>query len=240
MILPSDGTQQQWARIAGAAYLANYLTAVLGVYGMTTIRGAGEFADRAARLAASEPLYRAALTSMAVSWVILTLQAYALYITLKPVNRHVATLGLLLQGSQAVVGAVSVLFGFTILRIYVGAATGGALSLEQLQGLRSIVNGGYDAGWNVAMLFFSPASLLFFYLFYKSAYLPRWLAAMGVIGSALMILLTVLSLIRVPLQVLTIIVWVPMGVAEVVTAFWLAFRGIRISTDSLVTAGKLA
>lgn len=224
----SDATQRYYARVAGAAYLGNYITAVAGFVGMSVLAGSGDFAERAARMTASEPLYRAALASMAVSWVILLLQAYALYQTLKPVGTHVARFAGILQGSQAVVGAASVMFGFGILRLYTSARAGGPLPDEQLEVLLGIVNASYESGFNIAMLFFSPASLLFFYLFYKSGYLPRVLAGIGVVGSALMIVAAVAGLIQPPgLKVITLAAWVPMGVAEVVTAFWLALRGIR-------------
>jgi hypothetical protein len=228
MTYPSDSTQRYFARVAGVAYLGNYLTAVIGFVGMSAIAGSGDFAARATRLTASEPLYRAALTSMAISWVILALQAYALYVTLKPVSRHVARLAGILQGSQAVVGAVSVMFGFAILAVYTSARRLDSLSGAQLQILHTIVNAAYDSGFNIAMLLFAPASLLFFYLFYKSGYLPRALAGVGVVGSTLMILAAMAALIQLPgLKAITLAAWVPMGIAEVTTAFWLAFKGIR-------------
>jgi hypothetical protein len=228
MIYPSDNTQRFSARVAGLAYLGNYLTAVVGFVGMSAIAGSGDFASRATRLAASEPLYRAALTSMAISWVILSLQAYALYVTLKPVSTHVARFAGILQGSQAVVGAVSVMFGFAILAVYTNAQTAGPLNGDQLQILHGIVTASYDSGFNIAMLFFGPASLLFFYLFYKSGYLPRALAGLGVVGSTLMIVAAAAALIQAPgLKAITIAAWAPTGIAEVATAFWLAIKGIR-------------
>ena len=228
MIYPSDSNQRFYARVAGMAFLGNYITAVAGFAGMSLIGGSAEFQLRAARLIASEQLYRAALTSMAISWVILSLQAYALYLTLKPVSTHVARFAGILQGSQAVVGAVSVMFGFAMLRVYTSSGSGGPLSDDQLQVFGRILNASYASGFNIAMLFFAPASLLFFYLFYKSGYLPRVLAGVGVVGSTLMVLATIAGLIQVPgLKWITLLAWIPMGIAEVTTAFWLALRGIR-------------
>ena len=227
-IQTSDITQRRAARVAGAAYLGNYITAVAGVVLMSRIPGGGDFADRAARILASESLYRVALTSMAVSWVVLAVQAYALTVTLDRVHAHLARVAGLLMASQAIVGAVSILFAFMLLRVYAATGTQGALTGEQLASLRVIVNGAYGNGFTLAMLFFSPASLLFFWLFRRSGYLPRPVATLGVAGSMLMIVATIAGLLGLSAErTLTILAWVPMGIAEVVTACILAFRGIR-------------
>jgi hypothetical protein len=228
-----DDSPQRWARIAGVMYLANYLTAVAGVAAMSWIKGSGPFAERASRLLASETLYRGALTSMAISWVILIIQPYALYMTLRGVNKRIAQLATLLGVSEAVVGAVSVMFGFQIMQVYLSVKTGGPLQNDQLQMMARMVNAAYDSGFNIAMLFFGPASLLFFYLFYKSNFFPKSLAAIGILGSALMIPASAMVLIA-PAHAdgVRLAAWIPMGIAEVATAFWLAFRGIRPARPS--------
>src|SRR5476649_1549374 len=182
--IPKDNeSPQRWARITGYMYLTNYLTAVAGVATMSWIKGSGPFAERASRLLASETLYRAALTSMAISWVILIFQPYAQYMTLRGVNKRIAQLATLLEVSEAVVGAVSVMFGFQIMQVYLSANSNGPLQNDQLQLMARMANAAYDSGFNIAMLFFAAASFLFFYLFYKSNFFPKSLAALGMIGS---------------------------------------------------------
>ncbi len=232
MIHPSDATQRRAARVAGFAYLGNYLTAVLGFVGTAAIVGTGEFAQRAPAIMASEHMYRAALTSMTISWVILSLQAYALYLTLKPVSQHIARFAGILQGSQAIVGAVSIMFGFALLRVYTAVPPAGLLPQGYPEAVLPVLTAAYESGFNVAMLFFAPASLLFFYLFYRSGYLPRPLGAIGLIGSMLMIVATIAGMIQVPgTKAITIAAWVPMGIAEVGTALWLAIKGIRTPSE---------
>src|SRR5215213_6727819 len=94
---PIDDTQRSYARLAGFAYLLNYATSVFGYLTPTRIRGSGEFAERAQRVLDSEALYRTALTSMAVGWVLIVVLAFALYVTLQPVSRRLAQLALLLE-----------------------------------------------------------------------------------------------------------------------------------------------
>jgi hypothetical protein len=231
MILPSDDSQRAFARIAGAAFLANYITGIAGYAALSTVQRSGGLAERAATLAGAEPLFRAGMASMAVSWVFLSLQAYALYVTLKPVSAHVARFGGILQGTQAAVGAASVMFGFAILRVYASVQPGTGSTHEPLQLVLGVVTSAYDSGFNVAMLFFAPASLLFFHLFYRSGYLPRALAALGIAGSALMIPASLAALVELPAaKAITLAAWTPMGIAEVGTALWLTLKGIRTPT----------
>ena len=228
MILPSDSTQRRAARLAGLAYLGNYSFAVAGFVGMGPLVSTGELTQRATAIAASEQLHRAALTSMAISWVILSLQAYVLYVTLKPVHPHIARFAGILQGSQAVVGAVSLMFGFALLRAYTASPAGAFQADAGAEALLAVLNAAYESGFNVAMLFFAPASLLFFLLFHRAGYLPRFLSIIGLIGSALMIVATIAGMIQLPgTRLMTMVAWAPMGVAEVGTALWLAIKGIR-------------
>ncbi len=115
---PIDNTQRFYARLAGFMYLLNYATSVFGSVMPDSIRGSGDFAEKARRVVASELLYRTALTSMAIGWVLIDFLAFSLYVTLKPVNKRLAQLALFLEIGQASVGAVTVIFSFLTLGLY--------------------------------------------------------------------------------------------------------------------------
>ena len=94
--------------------------------------------------------------------------AHALYLLLEPVNRRLAQLALRARlGEAFIVGAVLVV-RFALLEVYVEAGAAAAVPNDQLQILRSLMVSAYGAGFAVWMLFFSPRSTLFFYLFYAS------------------------------------------------------------------------
>jgi uncharacterized membrane protein len=89
----TDSTQL-YARLAGFMYFFNYLTSMFGVLAPSWITGSGDFVQKSQRVLASEQLYRTALVSMAVGWVLIVFLAFALYVTLKPVNKRLAQLAL--------------------------------------------------------------------------------------------------------------------------------------------------
>jgi len=217
--------QRTAARVAGFAYLFNYITSVFGVLMPAWIKGSGDFAAKAQRVLASEHLYRTALASMAIGWVIIVILAFALYVTLEPVNRRLAQLALFFELGQACVGAFTVMVSFGALRLYLLAS--GPLQNEQLEALVSVARDAATSGFNISMIFLGLGSTIFFYLFYQSRTIPRVLAGLGVFASIVMAMVSVASLIY-PEHARTFQYgWGPMGIAEVATAFWLMIAGIR-------------
>jgi hypothetical protein len=221
---PIDGTQRFYARLAGFMYLINYATSVFGAVMPDVIRGSGDFADKAQRVQASELLYRSSLTSMAIGWVLIVFLAFSLYITLKPVHKRLAQLALFLELGQASVGAVTVIFSFVVLGLYTAADP---VQGEQLELLAGVVERASGSGFNISMTFLAVGSTIFFYLFYKSRYIPRLLALWGVFSSVVMLFVS-LAMILYPEHIRTLQYgWGPMGITEIGTALWLVIVGIR-------------
>lgn len=235
---PIDNTQRFYARLAGFMYLVNYAASVFGSVTPDSIRGSGDFADKARRVVASEFLYRTALTSMAIGWVLIIFLSFSLYVTLKPVNKRLAQLALFLEIGQASVGAVTVIFSFVTLGLYT-AQPAGTFQSGQLQSLARLVESANLTGFNISMTFLAVGSTIFFYLFYKSRYIPRALAAWGVFASVVMLVVS-LAMILFPANIRTLQYgWGPMGIAEIGTALWLSIVGIRQPHASAGT-GELA
>ena len=221
---PIDSTQRFYARLAGFMYLLNYATSVFGSLTPDLIKGSGDFAEQARRVVASELLYRTALTSMAIGWVLIIFLAFSLYVTLKPVNKRLAQLALLLEVGQASVGAVTVIFSFVVFGLY--TAQTGSFQNDQLQALLPIVSASFS-GFNISMIFLGVGSTLFFYLFYKSRYVPRALAAWGVFASVVMIVVSAAMILFPEHMRMLQMGWGPLGIAEIGTALWLTIVGIR-------------
>jgi hypothetical protein len=77
------------------------------------------------------------------------------------------------------------------------------------------------------MIFLAVGSAIFFYLFYKSRYIPRLLAGWGVFASVVMFVVSV-AMFLFPENMRTLqLGWGPLGIAEIGTALWLIIVGIR-------------
>jgi len=222
-----EPAQRTAAKAAGFLFLFNYAACVFGQLTPSMIKGSGDFAERAQRALASEHLYRSALVGMTIAWASIVLLSFALFVALEPVNRRLAQLALFFRLGEAFVGAVTVIVSFAVLRLYAAAGGVGPFQNEQVHELAKVAASVYDSGFLIAMMLLSPGSFLFFYLFYKSRYIPRALALLGVFGTVLFTLVNV-GLLVFPEYAGTLQYgWGPMGVAEIATALWLLIGGIR-------------
>lgn len=84
---------------------------------------------------------------------------------------------------EAAVGPVTVMFAFATLQLYTGGQATGTIQNDQLEALVSAFRSASANGFQIAMTFLGVGSTPFFYLFYKSRYIPRPLAAQGVFAS---------------------------------------------------------
>lgn len=83
--------------------------------------------------------------------------------------------------------------------------------------------------WNtvVGATFFAVASTLMSYLFLAGRMIPRWLALLGLAASLLLLAGLPLQLAGAVAGQVTLMVWLPMALFEVVLGAWLLIRGVR-------------
>jgi len=165
-------TQRLCARVAGFLFLWLILTGLAGSLTTSHIVGSGTFAETARRVAASEHLYRLALCSELIETLSVVLLAFALYITLKPVDKLLAQTAMYWRLGESFIGGVGMIFGFVRLRLYTSPQSIAALGADQSQALVGLTRQAGVAEYNISAIFFSIGSILFFYLFFKSRYIP--------------------------------------------------------------------
>jgi hypothetical protein len=119
---------------------------------------------------------------------------------------------------------------FAALRILSGAEYVRVFGADQAQALARLHLSGYDT-YCVGLLFYGLASTVCGYLWLKSRYIPRGLAASGVIASAWCALCTFVFIISPDFSKVVNLWWfdTPMGIFEIVTSFWLLFKGLASS-----------
>jgi uncharacterized protein DUF4386 len=222
------GSQQAYARFAGLMY---FFTAfdVAGVVIVGRISGSGSFLDTAHSIAAWETLYRIGLLCGLVGNLSTILLAIGLYVTLKPVDGNLAMTALLFRLAESTIGGMVVVFGFATLQIYLGANHATASGANELGLLADLVSRTSAVGTEVSVTFFCVGSTIFFYLFLRSAYIPRILSMWGMLASVLcMIAFFGSLLLPQSSDLLTGIGGLPIGIAEPVVGLWLLIRGIKL------------
>jgi hypothetical protein len=211
------------------------LLAIGGGVILSNIAGNGTFAETAARIAASERLYRVALSSAVIVSLSSALLAFAFYVTLKPVNTLLAQLGMIFSLGDSFLAMVVRMCAFVRLHLYISARGAGAGSIkgEPLSDLLHTIAATTE---NIGGILFGIGSCLFFYLFFKSRYLPRLISALGLVASVIWTGLYFANLVFPEHHSLfQSIYFPPMALAEVATGFYLML--FAVSTKPTTLAG---
>src|ERR1017187_5645955 len=108
----TERTQRIYARLAGFLFLWLIITGLAGALTISRITGSGTFAETAKRVVASEHLYRVALSSELIETLSTVLLAFALYVTLKPIDRLLAQVAMYCRLGEAFIGGAGMIFGF--------------------------------------------------------------------------------------------------------------------------------
>jgi hypothetical protein len=175
----SSREAQTWARIAGALYL---VVIVLGALEEMAIRGrivvAGDAAATAANLRAMEPLWRLGIASELFLGICTIVQAVALYVLLRPVQRELAQLATFFNLVAISVESATSLKLIEALYPLGHGAYLTAFTPDQLAALAQLAARAHGHGFGIALLYFGPFFLLAGWLILRSGYFPR---ALGVL-----------------------------------------------------------
>ena len=214
------------ARIAGGLYLVYILAMVLADVLGHIGRGTAEQVYQAIATNAGE--FRLGLVLAFMSAFLFLMTAWGLYVLLRPVNRNLALLFLLLNTVGVAIQCASMFPLVSAMLQGAGASHMQAFSAAQLEGLAYLSINVYKTGFVTAQLFFGMWLFPLGYLVYKSKSLPRFLGVLLVLdGIAVLIwflqalLLPDYAAIRYPGLLVSFI-------AEVGLASWLLVKGAKV------------
>jgi len=171
----AEQSPRKTARMAGLFYLIFILTTVLATYVRSQFIVSGDAATTANNILASQGLFRVGFVTELVSAVFFLLAAWSLYVLLKPVNKNLALLFLLLNLGGVAVECINVLNLYAALQFLSGANYLAAFQTGQLQAMAMSYLNLYTNGFLIAQIFFSAWLLPLGYLVYKSRFLPKFL-----------------------------------------------------------------
>jgi hypothetical protein len=171
----ADFSSRKTARMAGLFYLIFILTTVLASYIRGNIIVSGDAVATANNIMGSELFFRFGFVTELVSAVFFVLAAWALYALLKPVNKNLALLLLVLNLGGVAVECLNALNLFAALQFLSGANYLSVFQTGQLQAMAMSSLNLYTSGFAIAQIFFSAWLLPLGYLVYKSRFLPKWL-----------------------------------------------------------------
>ena len=226
---PIDQSQRTAAKVVGFAYLITFATVIYTRYGVLGSLLTGNAAETAQNILAHEQLFRIGIAGYLFYCVCLVVLIAALYVVLKPVSRGLALLAAFWWLVWVFMWLGITLNCFDALRLIRGADSLQAFEPERLQALASFyLHRGFDY-YYVGLLFWGLASTAFACLWFKSRYIPRALAAFGVISSAFAVACTFVFFIFPNFDKIVGLGWFdsPMGLFDIALSFWLLFKGLK-------------
>jgi hypothetical protein len=236
-IIAIDEPQRKAARVAGFAYLITFATVVYVNFGIHGRLIASNAAQTAENIVAHERLFRIGIAGDLVYCAGVVVLLTALYVILEPVDKDLALLAAVWRLLYALMWLRMTLNLFDALRLLSGADYLRVFETERLQALARL---GFSASFDqyyVGLLFWGLASTICSYLWLRSGYVPKALAACGVISSVWCVACTFVFIIFPHFTKVVNLWWFdsPIGIFEIATSFWLLFKGLRPSGAAVPT-----
>jgi uncharacterized Tic20 family protein len=225
-----ERSQRHAARIFAIATLLMYVVITIAFshyYGPFLVWG--DDVATARNFAAHEPLLHFYI-ALSVAYGIGSLVVMAaLYVIFRPIGRGLALFAVFARLLYAAMWFIQLIDLFYALRIMRGGGFMQVFEPERLQALAGLqLASGWDA-YYIGLTFYALGSILFSYLFFKSRYVPRALAVLGIAVSLFEGVCGFAYLIDRNFGAIVSVNWyeMPALLFDVVICIWILVRGLR-------------
>jgi len=164
--------------------------------------------------------------------------AISLYPILRKYNEGLALGAVGFRLIEAVFNIARVMGLLLLLTLSQEFVKAGAPDSSYFQTSGVLIVAGRDWMGNVGSLLpFCLGALMYYYIFYQTRLIPRWLSGWGLVGAALCMVAGMLVMFRVigPMSTTQIVLAVPIGLQEMVLAVWLIVKGFN---PSVIASGS--
>jgi Domain of unknown function (DUF4386) len=222
-------TLARQARIAGLCYL---VVIAGGLFAEGVVRGSllvpGDAAATARAIAANETLWRWGVAVHLLYLVPAIVTNVLVCDLFKAVEPTLARLALVFSVAGVMIEAASLLHLYVPLALIEESGALTALGEGQRQALSYLAIGLFDTGFGFALLFFAGFCVLIGILILRSRLIPRVIGALMVVAGSCYVVNT-LALILSPALSDRLVpgILLPIGLAELSLALWLAVKGVQ-------------
>jgi hypothetical protein len=225
----SDKARRAWARVTGLMLLLTNGTAIYATWVRATFIALDDPARTAANVAADQSFVRIGLAFDLITTAGTVALVAGLYLVLKRVGPGLALLAFCWRLIENSVLAALTFASFAAVTLVEGGTFLRALNPAEASDLAYALFKVQIWGFQFGFLFLGLGQAAFSYLWWKSRYIPRWLAGLGMVASSIMAV-AALGIIAWPrlYTLLGMAYMAPMGLYEIGLGFWLLIRGIRL------------
>ncbi len=232
--------QKKAARVAGFSFLLAITTVIVGNYGINFRLIVPEnVVDTAQHIRDHETLFRLNIACNLVYSATLIVLLSSLYVILKNINQTLALIAAFFRMLLTVTWCITALKSLDALRLLGNISYLSVFETTKLQVLARLnLASSYDA-YYIGLPFWALSSAICSYLFFHSRYIPKALAAYGIISSLWCVFCAFTFLIypHFDSTVNAGLFDIPMVLFEIVLGFWLLFKRLN-RADMPVTENK--
>jgi hypothetical protein len=223
-------------RLLGAAYLFVILTSLSCGLLLKSAAGSGSVSEVLVNVSSNTGLFRILILDGLLNSVGIVALAALLYVVLKEQGKLMARVALGLWLAEAILYAIIQLGLLALIPLSTEFVAAGAPAGSFYQTLGDFLyNGVFSQGMTLHMWFYCTGGLLWYYLFYRSNYIPRAISVFGLLAVVLGLGSVVFQLLGFEVPIL---VSLPLLPFELAIGVWLLIRGIKIErTQSASPAG---
>lgn len=231
MISLVENSPKTYARVGGVLYL---IIIAAGLFAEAFVRDRLTVSSNAVATATNivthGSLFRLGIAADLSTFLLAIPLTLILYVLLKPVNKDLALLTVLLNLVQDAIGGVNALNTYRPLQLLGGAGYLNVFSREQLGAMALLSLKAHSVGFAVALLFFGACCVVLGYLIFKSGFFPKLLGVLVAVAG-LCYLVNSLAVILSPAasSILFPAILLPAFVGELSLALWLTLKGVNVS-----------
>jgi hypothetical protein len=217
------------ARMAGFLYLMYMVIEIpADALGRSPLIVMGDAPATASNIVAHEWQFRVGIVGDLLAGVLFFLAAWALYALLKPVNKNLALLFLLLNlGGVAVRFAIDLNYVAALL-LFSGTEPLNVFQADQLQALAMAFLHLQKNGYWASQIFFGVWLFPLGYLVFKSGFLPKFLGVILMVHCFTWTTTSLLYFLSVPVYTAITYISFPLGfIAEFGLTLWLLIKGAK-------------
>ena len=230
-------TNRRIAVVAGVAFLIATLAQVAGVALVSPILSAPDYL---VSISANESQVVLGALLLFIGALACTGIALALYPVLREYNHGLAIGSVGFRTIEGVLHSLIAVCWLLLVTVSQEAVSAGAPASSAYQVPGAVLTAAPDWLAPLALLAFGLGALCYYWVFYQSRLIPRWLSGWGlvaitmVMASAVLVMLGVIENFSTPQLVLA----APIGLQEMVLAVWLIAKGFNPRAIAAESAGR--
>lgn len=213
------------ARLAGLSYVIYSATGLYITFG--PIPALSVLGDADTTSQTLEFLFRTGLLAETVLYTFVCVSAAAMYVVLRSVSRGTALVAAFCRLAEGAMGATFILFKYATFAAVVNPDLTAGFSSEQSASLVALLRDMAGSAIYFLLIPMAVGGVLFFSLFCRAGYLPRWLSGWGVVTYLVIGSVAVLVILFPALESRVMLFFLPGALFEWVAALWLLFAGIN-------------